>query len=530
MANDGGDSTEVANPSLNPDVCARMVEFMRGQCTAKQWGEWLTVPVELAAARGEKELTEELLRAGAGGDPIHEAIRAGQHDVVKHLRQEPEDDHLQVALETGDEAMVSLLLELGADADPEDHWVCGDLFFTPIHLAAKAGQAGIVGMLMDAGACADRWANEDSSTWEQRRDPQYDWSGILMTENALHFGAIGGHVDVIDEIIKRQPSTMSSVAESTGYTALHYAAKHSQLGVIDALVEAGADLEAEGGLGVGTALHVAAESPDSEATLLALLRHGAKVDSIRNGSKTPLSVAVKARNVCAAKALASAGADVRQHLLRESAEHSQYDMLLALLGRGAHVNTKGASDGNTPLHLAAEKSFSVKVDVLLQAGADETAVNHKGQTPLDVIGLNADTLRTFMFMLRDYNEEDEIRTLLVNAPKDRANRAWSRRGFFVLCRAFPERVQQQLVPSGDDRVNVVCSDVCSHASSCGNDDGRSDSRNKAKRVATAEEKGGAEGRPSAAHVKEGAAAFRAAMGRLIGLEVEVVFRTVLEFV
>ncbi|CAN0384847.1 unnamed protein product, partial [Ectocarpus sp. 12 AP-2014] len=155
-----------------------------------------------------------------------------------------------------------------------------------------------------------------------------------------------------------------SVAESTGYTALHYAAKHSQQGVIDALIEAGADLEAEGDLGVGTALHVAAESPDSEATLLALLRHGAKVDPIRNGSETPLSVAVKARNV--------------------------YDMLIALLGRGAHVNKKGASDGNTPLHLAAEKSFRVKVDVLLQAGADETAVNHKGQTPFDVIGIKND--------------------------------------------------------------------------------------------------------------------------------------------
>ncbi|CAM9963819.1 unnamed protein product, partial [Ectocarpus sp. 6 AP-2014] len=235
-----------------------------------------------------------------------------------------------------------------------------------------------------------------------------------MTENALHFGAIGGHVDVIDEIIKRQPSTMSSVAESTGYTALHYAAKHSQLGVIDALVEAGADLEAEGGLGVGTALHVAADVPDSEATLLALLRHGAKVDPIRNGSETPLSVAVKARNVCAAKALVSAGADVREHLLRESVECSQHDMLLALLGRGAHVNTKGASDGNTPLHLAAEKSFRVKVDVLLQAGADETAVNHKGQTPLDVIGLKTDTMRTLIF--GDHREEDAIRTLLVNAP------------------------------------------------------------------------------------------------------------------
>ncbi|CAB1121358.1 unnamed protein product [Ectocarpus sp. CCAP 1310/34] len=409
MANDAGDSKEVGNPSLNPD------------------GEWLTVPVELAAARGEKELTGELLRAGEGGGPIYEAIQAGQHDVVKHLRQEPEHHHLQVALGIGDEAIVSLLLELGADAGPEDHWI------------------GVT--------------------------PEYDWRGIRMTENALHLGAIGGHVDVIEEIIKRQPSTMSSVAECTGYTALHYAANQSQLGVIDALVEAGADLEAEGGLGVSTAFHV---------------------DPIRNGSETSLSVAVEAHNVCAAKELASAGADVREHPLRESAEKWSNHMLIAMLGHGAHVNTKGASDGNTPLHLAAEKSFRVKVDVLLQAGAHETAVNHNGQTPLDVIGLNTDTMRTLVF--GNHREEDAIRTLLVNAPKE-------------------GRIERGLV-----------------GVSFGKDDEPSDNRSNAKRVATAKETGGVEGPPSDAPVEEGATAFRAAMGRLIGLEVEVVFRTVLEFV
>ena len=60
-------------------------------------------------------------------------------------------------------------------------------------------------------------------------------------------------------------------------------------------------------------------------------------------------------------------------------------MVLALLGRGADVSTKRVSDGNTPLHLAAMAASTTLVDVLLKAGADEMAVNDKGETPIDVV-------------------------------------------------------------------------------------------------------------------------------------------------
>eukprot|EP00903_Cladosiphon_okamuranus_P006453 g6313.t1 len=227
-----GLNQEVANPWLKPDFCARMVEFMQGHCMEKKLGEWLAVPVQLAAARGDKELTEELVRAGAGGGPIYAAIRAGQHDLVKNLRQEKKQRHLRVAVEIGNEAMVSTLPELGADSDPEEHWVYG----------------GSIDALDEVGADLEAEGGEAGADFE----------------------AEGGGAGADFE------------GEGGG---------------------AGADLEAEGGLGIGAALHAAVESPDSEATLLPLLRHGAKVEPARNGSTTPLSVAVKAGSVRAAKVL-----------------------------------------------------------------------------------------------------------------------------------------------------------------------------------------------------------------------------------
>lgn len=242
---------------------------------------------------------------------------------------------------------------------------------------------------------------------------------------------------------------------------------------------------------------------------------------------TPLCVAARAGSRVAANALLSAGAEANMPLLCASEKPSSGDMILALLGGGADVNTRRASDGSTPLHLAAEVCSKVNVGVLLKAGGDETAVNDDGFIPLDLI---RDSFKLALARMIE-NSENEIRTMLINAPK---NRAWSRRGFFVLCRAFRERVRLQLAPSQGVRGD----DARSAASSAS--DYRLDSRMNKKRLATP---CSAPPRPSlpeercdmgrlaeGAHTEDSATAFRAAMGRLMGLEADVVFRTIIEFV
>lgn len=137
MADDGGDKK--LNAPLKRTSIDKIVELARKHCTAEQWGEWLRVPLEFAAFEGNQELAEELMLAGAAGDPLAASIRGGQcHFLDYHLETPTRDDHLRLAVELGDEAIVSLLLDRGADPEAEDD----DEYFTPLLLLRRQATPG----------------------------------------------------------------------------------------------------------------------------------------------------------------------------------------------------------------------------------------------------------------------------------------------------------------------------------------------------------------------------------------------------
>ena len=489
-------------PCLKPASVARIVELVRTKCTKDEWAEWLRTPFERAGAEGDEELVAELALVGAYGDPFAPAIRGGHYELLKNMLpndNNPPDRYLRLAATLGNEPIVSLLLSRGANPDPRDHWtsiggpgngVYKKESWTPLLLAAKSGHAGIVGLLLDAGASAHRRLKQQAVYDDSDLDEACGAPVEMMSASDL--ASARGRVDVIKAIARRAPSALTGASPRSGFTALHHAARNCRIGSIDALVEAGADLEAGAGKTCGTALHAAVASRHCEATVRSLLGHGANIESTGRVDTTPLCTAVKAGNLAAATTLVTAGADVSRSLLIYP-DKSLKAMTRALVRWGADVNERDAC-GYTPLHLAADECSREWVDELLKAGGDETAVNGRGELPVDVANR-----RGHMFLSC---EARRVKALLTNAPRDRANRAWSRRGFFMLCRTFPGRVRLQL--------------------------GLSEDRD-AQRVATGEAGGGEEEQHEGGQKEEDVAAFRTAMVRFMDLEADVVFRKIVEF-
>ena len=141
----------------------------------------------------------------------------------------------------------------------------------------------------------------------------------------------------------------------TTIPSIHYAASHSNLPAVRALLESGEDVNKREPRRGQTALHFAAYN-DKPVTLKALIEAGADVNAqgSNKGGSTPLSFATQAGNPMIVMELIKAGADV--NLARD--------------------------DGTTPLHMAAQHGHEGCAAVLIHAGADVHRRTEMGTTPI----------------------------------------------------------------------------------------------------------------------------------------------------
>jgi cytohesin len=166
-----------------------------------------------------------------------------------------------------------------------------------------------------------------------------------------------GDLAQVQSILKKNPESVQH-ADEEGKTPLHHAAQYGRVSIAEALVNAGARLDATDSLGF-TPLHealyarMAASGALPNLDMIAwLIDHGADIDAADEDNRTPIFYAFD-----------SAAARL-------------------LLSHKARVDGRTREDGSTPLHIAAGSGALDVVQLLVEAGADINSHNDVGLTPL----------------------------------------------------------------------------------------------------------------------------------------------------
>jgi ankyrin repeat protein len=283
-----------------------------------------------------------------------EAIAQGDPPPGPGPEEDREPQPLRMAAQLGQVERVRQLLARGAAPERRTAYD-GESALTA---AARWGQAGSVGALLDGGA-----------------DPVRP---NAAGKSALFLAASGGHTEVVKVLLGRG-------ARASASGALAAAAGAGSLESVRALLAAGRAPRPE----LGRALVEAALHGSTEM-LRALLDAGAPLDGAvpmaahPTEGPLPLEAAIKQGHLEAVRLLIAAGADVgaragRWPPLRQAAYVGYVDLVELLLRSGASPKATDSTNGSTAL-------FGVTVPAvaaaLLRAGADPNARSRRGATPL----------------------------------------------------------------------------------------------------------------------------------------------------
>jgi ankyrin repeat protein len=235
------------------------------------------------------------------------------------------------AVKAGNRAEALRLLDAGAD-DPGIGESDGT---TALHYAVELNDTALVSRLLEAGADA-------------AASNRYGVSPI-------HLAALNGNADIVSQLLGRGVDPNTALPE--GETALMTAARSGDVATIEALVEAGAEVNAREGWKAQTALMWAAAENNADA-VRALLEAGADLEAVSAGGEfTAIKFAVRAGAIDSTRALLDAGADIDEtmndgtSLLVLAVTNAHYELAGVLLDYGADPDAD--DQGWTALHQIA---------------------------------------------------------------------------------------------------------------------------------------------------------------------------------
>ncbi len=188
----------------------------------------------------------------------------------------------------------------------------------------------------------------------------------------IHEAVKAGDLTAVRSLIDKDPGLVNA-RDETGRSPLHWAARGTDIEVLEYLVEKGADLNFPDNNGTAP-LHSLASRGNAEGIKI-LLNKGADIEIKAPNESTPLHFAVLGRRAEIVRLLLKCGAKLesrdeqgRTPLVIAAREMSGLDVVRTLLDLGAEIDSTDRS-GDTALTLAAWRGSADVVSLLLERKA-----------------------------------------------------------------------------------------------------------------------------------------------------------------
>ncbi|XP_062412617.1 CARD- and ANK-domain containing inflammasome adapter protein [Sardina pilchardus] len=439
-----------------------------------------------AASRGQAAAAMALVMAGAdiytrdnaSNTPLHLAARNGHQDTVqalveeegRHLRKHTTFLHLAAA--QGDSEVADVLLRVGAEVDSKD-----SRGKTPLFHAVSRGNERTVAVLLQAGAQVDSDAMAsafDLNSKSMLRLLLQNAQGKMTSEsmNSALFRAVKRNLGgIVSALIDSGADVHSQNSQS--YTPLLLAAELGNTDAFKALVENKANLEARL-TNSSTALHLAAQSGNVTITQM-LLEKGTGPDMAGPKDQTPLHMAALHNQPALVGLLLRAGAQVNavthdgHTALHLASQRGHSEVATQLLRAEADVSVRD-KEGRSALHWAAVRGETSVIKLLLSAGADVSAAEKEKKSSLHLAAMDgrAEAVSTLLSLgkargeARDMdgctalhyasaNGHVDAATALLCAGKNKnvdSKNAWRRTPLHAACEQGHEALMELLLGAG----------------------------------------------------------------------------------
>ena len=207
--------------------------------------------------------------------------------------------------------------------------------------------------------------------------------------SALWTAADKGDEAAVRLLLRRRGVNLEAGQGGDYGTALCAAAKFGHSSVVELLLRAGANINAQHSSGA-TPLYLAAESGQA-AVVRTLIAAGAALNvQVKDSGFTPLLCAARFGTLEVVQVLIEAGADIHSTghngttVLHMAARSNEPGLIPYLLGAGAgcHLDSKLVGSLSTPLMVACSVGSATAVERLLEAGAEVGARTVEGGTAL----------------------------------------------------------------------------------------------------------------------------------------------------